>query len=82
MSANNQFQILVNAVVFWEDKVLISQRSWEEEHMPGRWTIPGGKVDPVKEDVFDILQKTAKREVMEETGVEIADEMALIMNNS
>lgn len=82
MIVNNQFQILVNAVVFDGEKVLISQRSWEEEHMPGRWTIPGGKVDQSNDDIFNVLQKTAQREVMEETGVEIADEMTLIMNNS
>lgn len=80
--AKNTFQILVNAVVFKEDKVLVSQRSFEEEHMPGRWTIPGGKVDHNDDDVFNVLQFTAKRETLEETGVEIADEMELVTNNS
>jgi len=85
MPTNNQqnnFQILVNGVVFKGETVLISQRSWEEEHMPGRWTIPGGKVDHADDDIFDVLQKTVRREVMEETGVEIAEEMEIVSNNS
>lgn len=78
----NQFQILVNGVVFKGKKVLISQRSWQEEHMPGRWTIPGGKVDHADDDIFGVLQKTVHREVMEETGVEITNNMEIVSNNS
>lgn len=74
----NSFQILVNGVVFRGNKVLISQRSFEEEHMPGRWTIPGGKVDNGDDDMFNVLQQTVKREVLEETGVEISDDMELV----
>ncbi len=77
----NSFQILVNGVVFKANKVLISQRSFQEEHMPGRWTIPGGKVDNGNEDVFNVLQQTAQREILEETGVEIVDDMELVTNN-
>lgn len=77
------FSILVNGVVIKDNKVLVSQRSWDEPHMSGKWTIPGGKVElDTEEDVFDILQKTVKREVLEETGVEIDDEMEMVVNNS
>lgn len=71
-----------NGVVFNGDKILVSQRSWEEEHMPGRWTIPGGKVDRTEGFVFDILQKTLKREILEETGIEIEDNVQLVTNNT
>jgi len=74
--------VLVNAVVFKDDKVLVSRRSWDELHEPGKWTIPGGKVERTKGDVFNILEKTLKREVKEETGVEIHDDVKLIMNNT
>ena len=77
---NNQITILVNAVVVKDNKILLSQRSSEEEHAPGKWTIPGGKVD-FKEEV-GILQETAKREVREEVGIEIKDEMKLLTNNT
>lgn len=74
--------ILVNAVIFKDDKVLVSQRSFEEKHMPGAWTIPGGKVDLTEGDVFHILERNVKKEVLEETGIEVEDEMEMITNNS
>lgn len=74
--------ILVNAVVFKGDKVLVSQRSWDEPHEPGKWTIPGGKVERTGGDVFNVIEKTLKSEVLEETGVEIEDSVELITNNT
>ncbi len=76
------YSILVNGVVFKDNKVLISQRSLEEKHMPGRWTIPGGRVEETGIDVFDVLQKTLVREVKEETGVDIEEHMELVTNNT
>lgn len=74
--------VIVNGVVFNGDKVLVSQRSWEEPHEPGKWTIPGGKVERTEGDVFGIIEKTLAREVREETGVEIGDNVLLITNNT
>lgn len=74
--------ILVNAVIFKGDKVLVSQRSFEEKHMPGAWTIPGGKVDLTEGDVFDVLEHNVQKEVREETGIEIEEEMRMITNNT
>lgn len=78
----NLHSILVNAAVFKDDKVLISQRSWEESHEPGKWTIPGGKVERMEEETFSVLEKTVAREVKEETGVEVESQMQLIVNNT
>lgn len=74
--------ILVNAVVKKGDKILISQRSWEETHEPGKWTIPGGKVERTKGHVWNIMEKTLAREVLEETGVKIKKEVTLLLNNT
>lgn len=74
--------VIVNAVIFNGDKVLVSQRSLEEAHEPGKWTIPGGKVERTEGDVFNIIEDTLAREVMEETGVEIEKEVQLIANNT
>ncbi len=74
--------VLVNAVVFKGDLVLVSQRSWVELHEPGKWTIPGGKVERMEKETFHILEATIKREVLEETGVVVKDGMELITNNS
>ena len=74
--------ILVNAVVFKEDNVLVSQRSWDEGHEPGKWTIPGGKVERTEEETFSVLEKNLAKEVLEETGISIEDEMSLVSNNT
>lgn len=81
--ANNQTHILlINALVIKEGKLLIGQHSYEESHQPGRWSIPGGKVDRTNGDVENIVEETLKREVLEETGIEIQDEVKLIANNT
>lgn len=74
--------VIVNAVVEKDGKILVSQRSFEEAHEPGKWTIPGGKVDRTEGDVWAVLEATCAREVMEETGVEIEDRVELIANNT
>ncbi len=74
--------VIVNAVVEKEGKILVSQRSFEEAHEPGKWTIPGGKVDRTEGNVWNILEQTCSREVMEETGVEITDQIELLANNT
>lgn len=74
--------VIVNAVVEKNGKILVSQRSFEEAHEPGKWTIPGGKVDRTEGDVWNVLQQTCAREVKEETGVEISDNIELLANNT
>ena len=74
--------ILVNAVVKKGDKILASQRSWEEIHEPGKWTIPGGKVERTTEETWNIIEKTLADEVMEETGVKIKNNAILLLNNT
>ena len=74
--------ILVNAVVIKDGKILVSQRSFEETHQPGKWTVPGGKVERTKGNVWNVIEKTLKKEVMEETGIEIDDGVQLLTNNT
>jgi len=74
--------ILVNAVVEKDGKILVSQRSLEETHEPGKWTIPGGKVERTAGDVWNIIEETLNKEVMEETGVEITSDAQLLTNNT
>jgi ADP-ribose pyrophosphatase YjhB (NUDIX family) len=70
--------VLVNGVVFRDGQVLVSQRSMDEKHMPGKWTVPGGKIERTDGDVFQIVEKTLARE----TGVEIEEQVALVTNNT
>lgn len=74
--------ILVNAIVKKGDKILVSQRSLEETHQPGKWTIPGGKVERTKGQVWNIIEKTLSAEVFEETGVKIKKDIILLLNNT
>ncbi len=72
-------KILVNAVVMKDDKVLVALRSLQEKHAGGFWCMPGGRMIPELE--YGILQKTAQREVFEETGIKIKPEMQLLTNH-
>jgi len=74
--------VIVNAVVEKEGKILLSQRSFEEKHEPGKWTVPGGKIEITEGDVFNIIEKTLAREAEEETGIKIKKEVDLIANNT
>ena len=74
--------VLVNGVVFKGNKILVCQRSWQELHQPGKWTIPGGKVERTAGGMFNILEKNLKREIREETGVEIKEKIQLVTDNS
>lgn len=81
--AENQLHIiLVNAVVEKDGRFLISQRSLNESHMPGWWSIPGGKVDRTEGGVDGVLVKTLKREIREEVNVEIEDDPVLVHNGT
>ncbi|MBU4512600.1 NUDIX domain-containing protein [Patescibacteria group bacterium] len=75
------YSILVNAIVVKDGKILISQRSGKEKHEPGKWTIPGGKLEETG-DFYEALQYTAKKEILEETGIVVKDKMRLLCNNT
>ena len=60
--------VLVNALVEKRGKILVSQRSLEETHEPGKWTIPGGKVERTKGNAWSILEKTLAAEVFKKRG--------------
>ncbi len=72
--------VVVTAIVIKDGKYLIAKRSLEEKAFPGLWTVPGGKieVDDYKDlprdtgsHWYNIFENALRREVMEETGIEI-----------
>jgi len=72
--------VAVTGIVRRDGKYLICKRSEKEKAFPGKWCVPGGKieakdyVDTPKDTSshwFDIFEKTLKREVLEETGLTI-----------
>lgn len=76
-----KYSVIVNGVVVKDGKILLAQRSDEEKHVPGCWSPPGGKLDET-DIVWHALEKTVKKEVFEETGIEIEDKMHLLINNT
>jgi 8-oxo-dGTP diphosphatase len=53
----------------------------EQEYAPGGPSFPGGKVEGVT-SADDILEKTLRREIAEETGLEVCDEMAYLRSSA
>ena len=72
--------VTMTGKIFKDGKVLIVRRALNEKNYPGRWIVPGGKLE--KKDYIDlqpnsdglwynIIEKALKREIMEETGLEV-----------
>jgi len=61
-----QFNLAVKAIIRKDDKILIVKRSPSDDHKPGVWETPGGRIEE-KSDPKDALL----REVKEETGLEV-----------
>ena len=72
--------IVVTGIIVKDGKYLIAKRSSEEKVMPNLWTVPGGKLE-MKDYIYrhkdtalhwyNVLENVLKREVMEETDLEI-----------
>ena len=63
-----------------EGKYLICKRSPAEKAFPNKWCFPGGKIErgdfvnspkDTSDHWLDIFEKTLKKEILEETGLEI-----------
>lgn len=74
--------LLVNGLVFRQSKLLISQRSFTEINEPGNWTIPGGKVEQTRGNVWNIIEETLTKEIKEETGITINKGILFLTNNT
>ncbi|MBI4175462.1 NUDIX domain-containing protein [Candidatus Berkelbacteria bacterium] len=72
--------VVPTCIVVKDGKILIAKRALHEKAYPGRWTVPGGKVDRAKYEQtpkttndawYGVVEETLREEVREETGVEI-----------
>lgn len=72
--SNNLYIVNVEGAIYKGEKWLIIKRSEKEEHAPGLLSLVGGKVE-VNEAQDDILENTLRREIREEVGIEVSDEM-------
>ena len=79
---NLNHYVTVTGILVKDGKYLIAKRANWEKAFPGKWTVPGGKLEVLdyvlrKKDTSDhwynIFEDLLKREVMEEVGLEIKD---------
>ncbi|NRG27666.1 NUDIX domain-containing protein [Bacillus circulans] len=75
------FIVNVEGAVRRADKWLIVERSRKEEHAGGMLSLVGGKVD-LEGNSIDILERTVKREILEEVGVTVRDKMEYVHSTS
>ena len=82
--AVNQYlhEVAITAIIVKDGKYLITKRALTKKRFPGKWTVPGGKMETsdylkLPKDTefywYNVLERTLKREVGEEVGVEIAN---------
>lgn len=79
---DNQYlhEVVITAIVVKDAKYLITRRSPNKKRFPGMWTVPGGRLETsdylqLPKDTesywYNVLEKTLRREVQEEVGIEI-----------
>jgi ADP-ribose pyrophosphatase YjhB (NUDIX family) len=71
------YVVNVEAAILKEAHYLMIVRGHEESHAPGVLTLVGGKVENAG-SADDILERTLHREVREETGIEIQDDVEYV----
>ena len=69
----SKFVVVITAIITNKNKFLILKRSPSMEIHPNKWSFPGGKLEK-GEDIYDCLS----REIKEETGLEIQQELQYI----
>ncbi len=77
---NKAHYVVVTGIVIKDNKYLITKRSDKEKAFPGKWTVPGGKLemeDYVNREKdtnahwYNVFEHLLRREVMEETNLDI-----------
>lgn len=75
-------EIAITALVRKDNKYLVLRRLKTLKRWPGMWTVPGGRLEttdyvdlPKDTDTswYNVLERTLKREVKEEAGIEITN---------
>lgn len=82
--AENQYlhEVAITAIIVKDGKYLITRRALTKKRFPGKWTVPGGKMETsdylkLPKDTefywYNVLEQTLKRETKEEVGLEITN---------
>jgi len=83
LNANKAHYVVATVIIVKDGKYLVTKRADWEKAFPGKWTVPGGKLetkdyinkqpDTSAGQWYNVLETLAKREVLEETGLKIKD---------
>ena len=74
--------VSVTGIIRRDGRYLICKRSEKEKAFPGKWCVPGGKIEradfehlskDTKDHWLDIFEKVLQKEIMEETNLTIAN---------
>lgn len=74
------FEVVITAIIQKDGKYLVTRRSMQKKRFPGKWTVPGGHLEPAdfmgypKETEhywYNVLEKALAREIEEEVGLTI-----------
>ena len=77
---NKAHYVVVTVIIVKDGKYLITKRAPTEKAFPNQWTVPGGKLEAsdytkrpkdTGSHWYNVLEDLAKREVLEETGLEV-----------
>jgi len=72
--------VVATCILVREDKFLITKRADWEKAFPGKWTVPGGKLEVldyvlIEKDTsshwYNVLENLIKKEIKEEVGLDI-----------
>src|SRR3989338_7739100 len=80
--SQNQYlhEVAITAIIIKGGSYLITRRDKNKKRFPGMWTVPGGKMESsdylklpkdTKHYWYNVLERTLKREVKEEVGIDI-----------
>lgn len=73
-------EVAITAIVVKDGKYLITRRVMTKKRFPGKWTVPGGKLEvndyvnlpkDTKDYWYNVLEQVLRREVKEEVGLAI-----------
>lgn len=80
----NQYlhEVAITAIIVKDGKYLITRRAMTKKRFPGKWTVPGGKLETkdylslpkdTEDYWYNVLEQVLRREVKEEAALDIAN---------
>jgi 8-oxo-dGTP pyrophosphatase MutT (NUDIX family) len=77
---NQVHYVVVTGILVKDNKFLITKRADWEKAFPGKWTVPGGKLEVLdyvlrekdtSQHWYNVAEDLLKREILEEVGLEV-----------